>query len=585
MKVEALFHRAESPFAHPLDARRLHVRLRTKRGDVKRCEAHYADRYDPPEMSEIVPMVRTGSDAWFDYWEGVIPAPHRRVRYAFYLEDENGDSLWYGESGFSSDRREAGVFQYPYIHEEHLHSAPDWFLDSVVYQIFPERFMNGDPTNDPEHTEEWSVSARPRPDSFYGGDLQGVIRQLPYLKELGINALYLTPIFASPSNHKYDTTDYTRIDPHFGDRETLKELVSRAHQSGIRVILDAVFNHCGYGFFAFQDVIKKGRASRYWDWFHIKSGPVMTTPKPNYETFAQNVWTMPKLRTDHHEVREYLLDVAAEWTRETGIDGWRLDVANEVDHAFWRAFRERIRLINPSAVIIGEVWHDAGPWLKGDQFDSVMNYPFREAVLDFAARGRISGRELDARLTRIRMTVPEPAHRALLNLLGSHDTERVRTACGGDDRRLRLAVLLLMTYTGVPMIYYGDEVGMEGGNDPDCRRPMIWDADEQDRDLLAYYRLLIAIRRGSAAMRRGETRTWWVDPDGGGYAFFRRWQEETVGVVLHNGDTSRTFTLDARPFDHAEELVDAMTGEVFAVRNGTVTVALGPFQGRVLRLK
>jgi len=343
-----------------------------------------------------------------------------------------------------------------------------------------------------------------------------------------------------------------------------------------------VFNHCGYGFFAFHDVVKRGKASPYADWFRIFEFPVRTTPQPSYETFAHGVWTMPKLMTHHPAVRDYLLQVAAYWTREVDIDGWRLDVANEVDHAFWRAFRQVVKGIKPDALIIGEIWHDAAPWLQGDQFDGVMHYPFRDAVVAFFATRRIGAETFDARLADWRMRYPEPALFASWNLIGSHDTERFLTLCGGRVERMRLAVLFQLTYLGAPMIYYGDEVGMEGGPDPDCRRPMIWDEAHQNRELFRWYCRLIRLRRDRVALRRGAVRTWWVDPLTGGYAFLRLADEEAVGVVLNNGPQRAAATLDARAFGDARQLVDALSGEVFSVERGRVTLPLQPWQGRVL---
>lgn len=581
MLKEAVFHRPEGAYAHPAGPRELRVRLRAKRGDLVACHLLHGDRYDGEE-GQLLRLEKAGSDELFDWFEGVIPSATRRIRYVFYLEGaESG--LWYGERGLSPDRGEAGVFQYPYICEGDLFRVPEWAQDGIVYQIFPDRFCNGDKGNDPEGTEPWGSEVRPRPDSFYGGDLQGIIEKLPYLEALGVNVIYLTPIFQSPSNHKYDTTDYYRVDPAFGDAETLKELVRRAHRRGIRVLLDAVFNHAGYGFFAFQDVLEKGADSPYADWFFIEGFPVVTKPHPNYETFADGVWTMPKLNTAHPDVRAYLLDVAEYWTREAEIDGWRLDVANEVDHRFWRAFRDRVKGVNPEALIVGEIWHDAGPWLQGDQFDSVMNYLFRDAVLDFFAAGRIGPDRFDALLTRSRMLYPDQANFAMFNLLGSHDTERFLTACGGRLERMRLAVLFQMTYPGMPMIYYGDEVGMCGQTDPDCRRPMVWEEEKQNRELLAFYRKLTTIRKELRPLRRGDFRTWLIDPLRNLYGFVRQDGGECVGVLLNNSPHEHRIDVDLHPFGKAEKLRDALSGKtVDAAGRSRLSWVLPPFQGAIL---
>lgn len=581
MNKAAIEHRPDPAFAFPVAPDRLRVRLRAARGDLVSCHVGYGDRYDPEGPEEAVAMEKVATGARHDYYEAHLHVPTRRVRYAFYLHDGR-EGLWYGEQGLAADRAQAGAFHFPYIGPGDAFSVPDWAADAVLYQIFPDRFANGDPSNDPAGVEPWTADARPTATSVYGGDLEGIRQKLPYLAELGVNTLYLTPIFASPSNHKYDTTDYFRIDPHFGDLDTLRALVRDAHACGMRVILDAVFNHCGYGFFAFQDVVKRGKDSPYADWFRIFDFPVRTRPQPTYETFARGVWTMPKLMTHHPAVRDYLLQVVAYWTREADIDGWRLDVANEVDPAFWRAFRQVVKGIKPDALIIGEIWHDAAPWLSGDQFDGVMHYPFRDAVVFFFATRQIDAAAFDAQLADWRMRYPEPALLASWNLLGSHDTERFLTLCGGRVERMRLAVLFQLTYLGAPMIYYGDEVGMEGGPDPDCRRPMVWDEARQNRELLGWYRQLIRLRRNCVALRRGAVRTWWVDPLVGGYGFLRLADEEVVGVALNNGPRPVAVTLDARAFGDAQQLVDALSGEAFAVERGNVTFPLLPWQGRVL---
>src|SRR5699024_5658775 len=209
----------------------------------------------------------------------------------------------------------------------------------------------------------------------------GIIKHLDYLVDLGINGIYFTPIFKAHSNHKYDTIDYMEIDPQFGDKSTFKELVKACHEKGIRIMLDAVFNHSGYYFSQFQDVLEKGENSKYKNWFHIKDFPIQTDPVPNFDSFAFTSH-MPKLNTEHPDVKQYLLDVATYWIKEFDIDGWRLDVANEVDHQFWREFRTAVKSVKQDVYILGEIWHDSMPWLQGDQFDAVMNYPFTNSAIE-----------------------------------------------------------------------------------------------------------------------------------------------------------------------------------------------------------
>ena len=501
MLFNAVYHRPKGNFAYAYDKQTIHIRIKTAKADIEKCYIVFGDKYDWSNQYSVKSMTKLCSDALFDYWQANIVPPNRRLCYMFLFESGK-EKYWYTEYGFHKEQPTDVnfMFEYPFLHEIDIFKTPDWVKDAVFYQIFPERFANGDKTNDPEPIEKWGN--KPTRDNYFGGDLKGIIDKLHYLEKLGINAIYLTPIFEANTNHKYDTKDYMRIDPQFGDIDTLKELVSKCHDKGIRVILDAVFNHSGYYFPPFQDVLKKGQKSKYCDWFHIYSYPIKIKPRPNYHTFAFE-YHMPKLNTENPEVKRYLLDVAEFWIREVDIDGWRLDVANEVDHAFWREFRQVVKTAKPDAYILGEVWHDAGPWLQGDQFDGVMNYPFTNMVIEFFCKNSMDAKEFTSSLNKFMFRYPHQANQVLLNILDSHDTQRLLTQCKGNKALFKLAVLFQMTYIGVPCIYYGDEVGMEGLDDPDCRRTMMWDENEQDRDLLKFYKDCIALRKRHTALRRG----------------------------------------------------------------------------------
>lgn len=532
------------PYAYPLDERTLRVVVRAAKGTLRSVTAVYGDRYAPVEDNERAASELIASDAMFDYFRGDLYLESSRFRYTFLLDD-GVRRAWLSETGLSETRPRHGFFQYPYIHAADLYDVPDWIVDGVVYQVFPERFENGNPANDPDGVRPWTDS-RPTPESFYGGDLEGIIQRLPHLEELGVTVLYLNPVFTSPSTHKYDTTDYYQVDPHFGDEETLKELVRQCHARGIRVILDAVFNHSGFDFFAFRDVRKLGKRSRYVDWFHIEQLPVQTHPVPSYETFANELAFMPKLRTETPALRDYLLDVARYWIERCDIDGWRIDVANEVDHSFWREFRRTVKAAKPDAYIVGEIWHESLPWLMGDQFDGVTNYPVREACLDFFARGRIDADGFAAALVKNLFAYPLPALQGCWNLLGSHDTERFMTACGGDVRKVALATVFNMTWIGTPMVYYGDEIGMEGADDPDCRRPMIWDRNgaEWNAELFALHKRLIRLRRDTPALRRGDARILHADPVGNTVMYRRGDERDGVVIVLNNSPRAQTVAVD-----------------------------------------
>ncbi|MCY8522657.1 glycoside hydrolase family 13 protein [Bacillus atrophaeus] len=502
MFKEAIFHRPKNNFAYIYEKDLIHIRFRAQKGDIKSAEVIYGDPYEWNEESWMfltAPMKLEGSDDLFDYWFTELKPPYRRLRYGFKIDDGQ-QTFIYGENGFLNEvpKDTAFYFCFPFLNDIDMFKAPSWVKNTVWYQIFPERFANGDSTNDPPSTLPWG-SESPKVNSFFGGDFQGIIDHFDYLVDLGINGIYFTPIFKAESNHKYDTIDYFEIDPRFGDKETFKRFVDTCHEKGIRVMLDAVFNHSGYYFEAFQDVLKNQERSVYKDWFHLREFPVTPLPKPNYDTFAFTPF-MPKLNTENPEVKDYLLRVGAYWIEEFNIDGWRLDVANEVDHQFWREFRQMVKRIKPDAYILGEIWHDAMPWLQGDQFDAVMNYQFREAALNFIAKNETNAEEFAQLLTKVMTSYPKNTNKVAFNLLGSHDTPRIATISQENRDKLKLLFLLQLTYTGTPCIYYGDEIAMTGENDPDCRKCMVWDKSKQDQELLGFVKKVISLRKNNSLL-------------------------------------------------------------------------------------
>ncbi|MEW6227180.1 MAG: glycoside hydrolase family 13 protein [Bacillota bacterium] len=551
MHKHAILHKPDDPMAYPAGDDQLQVVLRSARGDLCQAEVVYGDRYTRPDRDRRTPMTLLGRDGLFDYWTARIRLASRRFRYYFVLDDGRS-RLYYGECGLLGESPPedpgdlwAWCFHYAYLwFHDRRDEPPEWAQDAVVYQIFVERFANGDSSNDPPGAARWG--ARPSRSSFFGGDLKGILDRLDYVSELGISCIYLTPIFLSPTNHKYDTSDYYQVDPRFGDQALTRRLVDDCHARGIRIILDAVFNHCGYDFFAFQDVVRNGRSSRYFEWFNIRKLPVERRPRATYEAFANNLWQMPKLRTDNPEVQDYLLGVAEYWTRTLDIDGWRLDVGDEVDPEFWRKFRKKIRAIKPNALIVGEVLHDASMFLHGDQMDSIMNYPWRELCVAFFAKRSIDATAFADGLTTLRMRYRDQVNRALWNLLDSHDRERFLTTCGGDRRRMLLATTFQFTYPGMPYIYYGDEVGMVGRNDPDCRRCMPWDETAWDRGMLSHYRSLTRLRRRHRVLRRGEYASLIPgsdDPADRLFAFARWDRSSCIIVLMNNTDSAATCDL------------------------------------------
>ncbi|MBP3038806.1 alpha-glycosidase [Bacillaceae bacterium Marseille-Q3522] len=497
MLKEAIYHRPINNFAYAYDDKTLHIRLRTKKNDVNNVFLIYGDPYQWENSDwkyQVKPMVQEDSDELFAYWFAAVTPLYRRLRYGFLLHDQS-ETVIYGERGFveKAPHDTGFYFCFPFLNPADIFQAPKWVKETVWYQIFPERFANGNPATNPKGVIPWG-SMDPKADSFFGGDFAGIINHIDYLVELGITGIYLTPIFEAHSNHKYDTIDYMEIDPQFGDKKTFKKLVDTCHRHNIRVMLDAVFNHSGYYFAPFQDVLKKQKKSSFKEWFHIREFPIQTSPVPNYDTFAFTPM-MPKLNTEHPDVKKYLLQVAKYWIEEFDIDGWRLDVANEVDHVFWREFRKTVKSVKPDAYILGEIWHDALPWLQGDQFDAVMNYTFTDVTLKFFSKNHITALQFAQQLTHLAAAYPKNINEVAFNLLGSHDTARILTICQGNKEKVKLLFLFQLTFTGTPCIYYGDEIGISGGNDPGCRKCMVWDKKKQDRELFHFVKKLISLRK------------------------------------------------------------------------------------------
>lgn len=575
---EAVYHRPKLNWSFAVDPRHVAVRLRTKRDNVASVALHWLDKYAGERSLQVTEMEKFASDALFDYWEATVEPPFRRLAYYFQLRAEE-EQVWFTEGGcFDRLPERPRHFEFPFLNPADVFTPPEWVKEAVFYQIFPERFADGDPSNNPENTQPWG--GKPEWHNFFGGDLQGVIDHLDHLAELGVNAIYFTPIFEAPSNHKYDTRDYLKVDPHFGTTDTLKRLVAECHKRGIRVILDAVFNHCGRTFPPFQDVLARGADSPYAGWFHVREWPLdVKDGVPTYDTFAFEP-QMPKLNTEHPEVRRYLLEVSRYWIEEADIDGWRLDVANEVDHQFWREFRRVVKAAKPDAYILGEIWHDAQPWLQGDQFDAVMNYPFTNAVLDFVARGALDGKGFADALGGLLAAHARPVTEAAFNLLGSHDTARLLTVCGGDKRKMKLAVVIQFTFPGVPCIYYGDEIGMHGGGDPDCRKCMVWEEGSQDRELFRFYQRIIRLRRQHAVLRTGRLR-FVRAREGDGLVAYERFDEGgRFLIVLNNGGAHRSLALETE-FEHWE---DAFAGTNLRAVDGKLRLELEPYGFRLLRM-
>ncbi|MEW6405726.1 MAG: glycoside hydrolase family 13 protein [Chloroflexota bacterium] len=448
-------------------------------------------------------------------------------------------------------------------------NIPEWVQDAVFYQIFPDRFARSNrlPVNG---FEPWD--SPPTNHGFKGGDLYGAAEKLDYLADLGITAIYFNPIFSSASNHRYHTYDYYNVDPLLGGNPAFAHLLKEAHKRNIRVVLDGVFNHASRGFWQFHHVLETRAASPFKDWFHFD--PERLNGQKHWAVYPahheqeaiqregslraigyQGWWNLPalpKFNTNTPAVREFLFGVAEHWI-QFGIDGWRLDVPGDIDDdSFWREFRRRVRAINPDAYIVGEIWHEAQRWLQGDQFDAVMNYLVTAAAIGFFGDRRVNmdvvnkcgglqgrvhpgmtvqdfSREMDRLLT---MYKPEIT-RAQLNLLDSHDMPRFLSCVSGDKNALKMAWLFLFTIPGAPCIYYGDEVGLDGGHDPDCRKSFPWDEKRWDNDLRQFAQSCIRLRRGNSVLRRGECKC--VSSASNVFAFTRSEGKDNVYVAFNVG--------------------------------------------------
>ena len=508
--------------------------------------------------------------------------------------------------------------------------TPDWVRDAVFYQIFPDRFARSSRVVPPGPLEAWN--APPTPHGFKGGDLYGVLEHLDHLTGMGVNAIYFNPVFASASNHRYHTYDYLAIDPLLGGEEAFRALIDACHDRGIRVVIDGVFNHASRGFWPFHHVLEAGKHSPYRDWFFfhgedLDAGrPIRAYPlEPSsvdlstflddpglgtrsLGTLGYQAWwdlpALPKLNTDNPHVRDYLLGVAEHWIR-FGVDGWRLDVAEEVPDRFWRLFRERVKAADPDAYIVAEIWGERPEVLRGDTFDALMNYPLGQSIASFTGAGRIDervtgqhqnlraavrdedGAQFLARISRT-LSIYDPAVAAVqMNLLDSHDTPRFLSIVGGDVTSLRLALTILMTLPGAPTIYYGDEIGLTGELDPYSRGAFPWDEPESwDRDLLAFVTEAIALRHRHPVLRRGRFEA--VGSAGRAVGYVRTLDDAAALIVVNAGDEPERLSIavpDAAGRSFREVLATvpgAGPGALALAGDGRAEVVLSTRSGAVL---
>jgi len=575
MNFDSFHHEAKSNFAYMYDDKNIHIRLKVKKGvtnDVKLIFGdpfHYkaqedTNRYAWAPFADGIKMTKDYETQHHDFFFISVHPTYLRMKYAFLIDDQ----FLYGSREVIDLKAYPNLrynlfnyFNFPYLNEEDLFNPPSWVKDQVWYSIFPERFNNGDASLNKEGTLPWGSEEKVSNDQFYGGDLRGIINELDYIQDMGFTGIYMTPIFHASASHKYDTIDYFKIDPNFGTNEDFKELVEKAHAKGIKVMLDAVFNHSGLYHPFFLDVIEKGKDSKYYDSFYIidDNKPVLPYDpqtlktksreemkelfKPeniNYRTFAFTPF-MPKLRTMEPFMKNYLLDVSRYWIEKYDIDGWRLDVSNEIPHAFWREFRTVVKAAKSDAYIVGENWDNSNPWLHGDQYDAVMNYEILFPVWQYFGTNidfpNYTTQEFIYRINKVLTDYPKNVLESMYNLVDSHDTSRIMHLCNNNPSIVKLAYIFLFSFAGAPSIFYGGEVGLTGDHDPDNRRCMPWDESKQDLDLKTFIKRLIEVRKQEDDLKLADIN--WLEANNDHVLMY---QKGELLIILNN--QNKTHKLD-----------------------------------------
>lgn len=501
-------------------------------------------------------------------------------------------------------------------------NTPDWVRDAVFYQIFPDRFARSRRSPNPGiKFEPWETP--PNQYGFKGGDLYGVTEHLDYLQNLGVNAIYLNPITTSASNHRYHTYDYLHIDPLLGGDAAFRGLLDVAHRANMHIIPDGVFNHASRGFWQFNHVLENGDGSPYVDWFHFnpdrlnrkkhwgaypteQEQQLLNSGVGSFNAIGYNAWwnlpALPKFNTGNPEVREFIFNAAVYWIK-FGADGWRLDVPAEInDDSFWQEFRRRVKGANSDAYIVGEIWHESQRWLQGDQFDAVMNYLVTAALMGWLIGDKIpayvykigewdkvlhplTAAEFGDRIEYLLNLYAPEINYVQLNLLDSHDTPRFLTTAGEDESALRLAYLFLLTFVGAPCIYYGDEIGLNGGLDPDCRKPFSWDENTWNHDLHRYMKDLVHLRKSESALRRGTYQRIYSDEDVIAYA--RQYREDTIIVAINTSGEVKQPVFEFTNLKITNGELRPLFGSTQAgVKDGkVVNLRINPRSGAVLKLQ
>ena len=583
MEYSAILHDMDKRFCYAIDKDLFVIRVQVKKDDIKEIMLHYEDKYIPLEWKDTrktIPMKKVATSQFHDYYEAQLQMHLICLRYYFKFTDMQGEKVYYGNYEFSREciTNRDRMFDCPQnLREEEMFEVPEWAANKVVYQIFPARFAASQQVD----KEQWYKAPISSMDDLHG-DLRGIIEHLDHVQNLGIDVLYMTPIFKSYSSHKYDIIDYYQIDPSFGTTEDLRELVQEAHKRGMKIVMDAVFNHTGREFFAFEDIMEKGEKSKYLDWYYIEKFPLESERGeiPNYKCFGY-YGGMPKLNLKNPEVEKFFTDVACYWIKECDIDGWRMDVGDEISHYFWKNFRRAVKAVKKDMLIIGEIWHYAGDFLEGDEWDTVMNYDaFMEPLTWFLtgmekhsdeAREELLGNidNFIGSMAHHMSNMLTPSLQVAMNELSNHDHSRFLTRTNRMVGRLykpedaenaekginygtfRSGALIQMTWPGAPTIYYGDEAGVCGWTDPDNRRTFPW--GKEDLELTEFHRYLTGIRNRTPAFRRGAFKSLLAE---NGMIAYGRFDADEQGVVVVN---SEDYAQRVRiPVWEAEVTADAM---------------------------
>lgn len=576
MEFSAIFHEINKKYCYAIEKGHFVIRIKTKKDDLEKVILHYQDKYIPLSRLDTrasLAMEKVASDMWCDYYEAQIEMDVVCLRYFFELVDKEGRCAYYGNHDFFEDKITSIDYMYDCpqnLREEEIFLTPEWAKNKIVYQIFPSRYA----TSKEVPAKKWYKAPITARDDLQG-DLRGVIDSLAHLKELGVDVVYMTPIFRSPSSHKYDTVDYYMIDPAFGTEADLCELLEKAHQMDMRVILDGVFNHTSPEFFAFADIKEKQEASKYIDWYYIKGFPLQAKmgTKPNYKCFSY-FGGMPKLNLQNEETAEYFLEVGRYWIEKCHIDGWRMDVGDEISHKFWRRFRKEMKAVNPDVLIIGEVWHQAEDFLDGEEWDTVMNYPFYFAVNDLIANEKITVSRFLGQLGYLEGNLHKRVYPILWNLLDSHDTSRLLNRCGENVEKFKLGVAWQLLSPGMPFIYYGDEYGMTGGGDPDCRRGMLWDEKRQNKEVYQWYRKLIQLRKKYPCLTEGKMVHSYCDDKEGILSIAREYGETTMQLIMHAKEGKVVVPKEIMRTNASQEAFDLIKDEKFSGTLDAYEIAL-----------